>query len=88
MTAELWLSLVVAGVKRRKHELDVVVIDEGHESVVLVNGEDSLAYQVDEASLVCDVVHGCVDGDDHLTQFVALSVQLWQQLLWEELNFW
>jgi len=74
VAAQLGNSLVVL-VGQGQDQRDVVVIDEGHEGVVLSHGEHSLAHQVDEASLVGDVVDGGVDGDDDFAQLVALIVK-------------
>ena len=60
-----------------QHQLDVVVVDEGHEGVVLGDGAERLSDDVDEAVLVGDVVDRRVDGEDDLSQRFALLVQLW-----------
>lgn len=76
VAAELRVGLEVALVLDGENQGDVVVIDEGHEGVVLGHGEHGLAHQVDEAGLVGDVVDGGVDGDDDLAQLAALVVEL------------
>lgn len=57
-------------------EGNVVVINEGHEGVVLGDSEYSLAHQLDEASLVSDVIDGSVDGDDDLAHLAAVLIEL------------
>lgn len=59
-----------------KDQGDVVVIDEGHEGVVLGHGVHGLTHQVNEARLVGDVVDRGVDGDDNLAQLCALIIKL------------
>ena len=76
VTAEHGLGLVLGVVCGGQDEFNVVVVNEGHEGIVLVHGEHGLLYQVDEASLVGDVVHGGVDGDDNFAQLVAGRVNL------------
>ena len=60
-------------------ELDVVVVDEGHEGVVLGDGAERLADDVDEALLVGDVVDRRVDGEHDVHQRAAVLVQLQRQ---------
>ena len=55
---------------------DVVVINEGHEGIVIWDSEHSLTHQLDKASLISDVVDRCVDGDDDLAQLAAIISQL------------
>lgn len=74
VAAEHGFSLV-AGEELRKYQFDVVVIDEGHEGIILVHGEDSLPHEVDETSLIGDVVHGGVDGDDDFAHLGAGGVK-------------
>lgn len=76
VTAEHGFSLVLRVVSSGQDKFDVIIINKGHESVVLVHGEDSLLYQVDEASLVSDVVNGSIDSDDNFAQLIARSVSL------------
>lgn len=78
VAAQLWLSLEV-GVWDGEDESDVVVINEGHEGIVIKYCEHSLADQLDEACLIGDVVDWGVDGDDDLAQLAALLVKLWEQ---------
>jgi len=56
-------------------KFNVVVINEGHESVVLVDGEHSFTDKVDESSLVSDVVHRSVDGDNDFAQLLAFIIK-------------
>lgn len=76
VAAELRVGLEVALVLDGENQGNVVVIDEGHEGVILGHGEHGLAHQVDEAGLVGDVVHGGVDGNDHLAQLAAFVIKL------------
>lgn len=77
VAAELWLCLEVR-LWDGEYESDVVVIDEGHESIVIQHSEHSLAHQLNEACLIGDVVDWGVDGDDNLAQLTALLVKLWE----------
>jgi len=76
VAAEHGLSLMGLCLGNGENKGDVVVIDEGHEGVVFVDGEDGFFYQVDEAGLVGDVVDGGVDGNDHFAHLLALGVNL------------
>jgi len=56
-------------------KFNVVVINESHESIVLVDGEYSFADKVDESSLVSDVVNRGIDGDDDFAEFLAFIIK-------------
>lgn len=64
------------GVWDGEDESDVVVIDEGHEGIVIEHCQYSLAHQFDKACLISNVVDWGVDGDDDLTQLTAFLVKL------------
>jgi len=74
MTAKHGLRFEVL-VSDGKDKLNIVVINEGHESIVLVDGEHSFTDKVDESSLVSDVVHRGVDGDDDFAQLLAFIIK-------------
>ena len=78
VAAELGLGLE-ARVGGGQHELYVVIIDEGHESVVLVNGQNGLSHEIDESSLVSDVVDWGVNSDDNFAQLFTLMINLPKQ---------
>lgn len=56
-------------------KFNVVVIDKSHESIVFVDGEYSFTDKVDESSLVSDVVHRGIDGDDDFAQLLAFIIK-------------
>lgn len=87
VAAELGIGLEAALVLDGENQGNVVVIDEGHEGVVLGHGEHGLTHQVDEAGLVGDVVHGGVDGDDDLAQLAAFIIELWKGGDWVKMIF-
>jgi len=59
----------------RQDKLNVVVINEGHEGIVLIDCEDSFTDKVDESSLVGDIVYRGVDGDNDFTQLLAFIIK-------------
>lgn len=74
VTAKHWLSLEFL-LPDRQHKLDVVVINEGHESIIFSNCEHGLTDKIDESSLVSNVVHRGIDGNDDFAQLLACIIK-------------
>jgi len=74
VAAEHWFSLEFL-LADWKDKLNIVVINEGHEGIILCDSEHGFLDKVDESRLVSDVVHRGIDGDNNFAQFLACIIK-------------
>jgi len=58
-----------------KNKLNIIVINEGHESIILSDSEHSFTNKVDESRLVSDVEYRGVNGEDNFAHLLAFIIK-------------